>query len=124
MIAEHNCLRLPDLEVARIGGGTANLGAFCGQKLVLFFCASTDSEEIAAFGGLVDAFGRAGAWVVGLPPAERAAFDMLAGCFPEMEEARPEEGATFVVDRDGVPRHCWWGPGHALEALDAVRERP
>lgn len=100
------------------------MASFCGQKLVVFFCAETDSEEVAAFAGLMIAFERAGAWVIGLPTSERAAFETLASHFPEMGAARPEDGATFVIDRDGVPRHVWPGCGHARAALKAARERP
>jgi peroxiredoxin len=124
MSAQTNCLRLADLPVSPIGGGTANLAGFCGQKLVVYFCADTDSEEVAAFAGLMNAFERAGAWVIGLRPSERAAFEMLASHFPDMTAARPEDGATFVIDRDGIPRHFWAGCGHARAALEATRERP
>jgi hypothetical protein len=115
---------LLDFPVALIDGGSVNLAHFCGQKLVVHFCAPGAAGEIAAFESLAEAFEEAGAWRVAASTADVAAFEALAGRFVHPAPPRPEAGGTFVIDRDGVPRHFWPGPGHARAALDIARERP
>ena len=116
--------RPPDVDVALIGGGKAHLSDFRGQKLVVHFCPASARADIAAFDALRDAFARAGAWLVTADPADREAFRALAGAFPDFGNGVPEDGATFVIERDGVPRYVWPGFGNAQEALVAVCERP
>ena len=140
------CNRL-DTPVTLVGGGAANLGDFCGQKLVVFFCPASEDEaaaEIRAFEALAHDFEHAGAWVVGIVgegfhesqsgfadthihlgiDPDAAAFRRLADCLPpEARPARPE-GATFVVGRDGGVDQAWARGGHAAEALAVARERP
>ena len=114
----------PAVEVALLAGGTAQLSCFRGQKLVVHFCPATATAELAEFDALRDAFVRAGAWLVTADPADARAFRALAGYFPEFGNAVPEDGATFVIDRDGIPRYVWPGLGNGREALIAVCERP
>jgi peroxiredoxin len=113
-----------DIEVGLMTGGTAHLSYFRGQKLVVHFCPGSATAELAAFDALRDAFAKAGAWLITADPADRAAFYALAGYFPEFGHGVPEDGATFVIDRDGIPRYVWPGFGNAQEALVAVCERP
>ena len=114
----------PDVEVVLLGGGTAHLSNFRGQKVVVHFCHAAASADLAAFDALKDAFAQAGAWLVTADPADRDAFYALGDYFPEFGNAVPEDGATFVIDRDGIPRYVWPGVGNAQEALVAIRERP
>ena len=113
-----------DVEVALAAGGTAHLSYFRGQKVVVHFCPPGATAELAAFDGLREDFGHAGAWLLTADPADRAAFFALAHYFPEFGNGVPEDGATFVIDRDGIPRYVWPGFGKAREALLAVCERP
>jgi len=113
-----------DVEVTLAAGGTAHLSYFRGQKVVVHFCPAGATAELAAFDALRDAFVHAGAWLVTADPADRDAFYALAGYFPEFGNGVPEDGATFVIDRDGIPRYVWPGIGNAQEALLAVCERP
>ncbi len=85
---------------------------------------SPDRRRLGASVLFQDAFVRAGAWLVTADPADRQAFNALAEYFPDFGNAVPEDGATFVIDRDGVPRYVWPGFGNAQEALLAVCERP
>lgn len=141
------CNRLPDVPIALIGGGSANLAHFCGQKLVVLFCPAdreAAEREIAAYEKLAPAFENAGAWVVGLV-AGRApglhgkpnsahihlgvdtggrAFRELATHFPDSDEAKPAAGAAFLINRDGNVRYALLGTGHAQETLERARERP
>ena len=116
--------RPSDVEVALIGGGTTHLSDFHGQKVVVHFCPASQSDEIAAFDALRDAFVQAGAWLVTADPADTKAFHALAGYFPDFGNAVADDGATFVIDRNGIPRYVWPGFGNAREALLAVCERP
>src|SRR5690349_3094053 len=118
------CLHHRPLLASRIGGGSVDLSDFARQKLVVYFCSGTDSEEVAAFGALAKSFERAGAWVVGIHSSDHAAFAALSSLYSASAKGRPEDGATFVIDRDGHLRHFWPGPGHARDALEVVRERP
>src|SRR5689334_19368631 len=129
MAADLTCNRL-DAPVSLVGGGSANLGDFCGQKLVVFFCPAAETEaaaEIQAYEALAHAFEQVGAWVVGIVgegphevshkradtrihlgiDPDGAAFRRLAKCLPP--EARPArgKGATFVVGRDGGVDRAW-----------------
>lgn len=113
-----------DIEVALLDGGSAHLSFFRGQKLVVHFCPASAAAELAAFDALRDAFVQAGAWLITADIADRQAFRALAGYFPDFGNAVPEDGATFVIDRDGIPRYVWPGFGNAGEALLAVCERP
>ena len=113
-----------DVEVALVGGGTAHLSYFRGQKLIVHFCPASATAEIAAFDALRDAFAGAGAWLITADPADHDAYRALAGYFPDFIHGVPEDGATFVIDRDGIPRYVWPGLGNAHEALLAVCERP
>ena len=113
-----------DLEVALLGGGTAHLSYFRGQKVILHFCPRSATAELAAFDALRDAFASAGAWLITADIADRDAFRALASYFPDFGNAVPEDGATFVIERDGIPRYVWPGFGNAQEALVAVCERP
>jgi peroxiredoxin len=139
--------RLPDVPVELIGGGSANLAHFCGQKLVVLFCPAdreAAGREIAAYEKLAPAFENAGTWVVGLV-AGRApglnghpgsahihlgvdaggrAFHELATHFPNSDEAKPAAGAAFLINRDGNVGYAWLGVGHATKALERARERP
>ena len=145
MVGAPVCNRL-DVPVRLIAGGSTNLGHFCGQKLVVFFCPAEDkaaADEIRAYERLAPEFEHRGAWVVGIldKPGREAhekssphinlgvdpdgtAFRQLAGGLPA--GARPERasGATFIVGRDGAIHHAWPRGGHAAEALEGVRERP
>lgn len=141
------CNRLPDVPIELIGGGSANLAHFCGQKLVVVFCPAereAAEREIAAYEALAPQFENAGAWVVGLVAGRRPglhgkpssahihlgvdaggrAFRELAAHFPAPDEARPAAGAAFLINRDGNVRYAWLGAGHAPEALERARERP
>jgi len=113
-----------DIEVALLAGGTSHLSYFRGQKAVVHFCPPSATADLAAFDALRDAFAHAGAWLLTADPTDRQAFYALAGYFPEFGNGVPEDGATFVIDRDGVPRYVWPGFGNAQEALLAVCERP
>src|SRR5689334_24140321 len=113
-----------DVEVALTAGGTAHLYYFRGQKLVVHFCPATATAELAAFDALKDDFAQAGAWLITADPADRQAFYALASYFPEFGNGVPEDCATFVIDRDGIPRYVWPGFGNVQEALVAVCERP
>ena len=140
------CNRL-DAPVALVGGGIANLGDFCGQKLIVFFCPSGADEaaaEIRAYEALAHQFENSGAWVVGIVgegfdeirhasadtrihlgiDPDGATFRRLAACLPA--EARPvrADGATFVIGRDNGVDRAWPRSGHAARALEAARERP
>ena len=140
------CNRL-DAPLTLVGGGSANLGDFCGQKLVVFFCPSGEEEaaaEIAAYEALAHEFEQTGAWVVGIVgeglheihhahadtrinlgiDPDGAAFRRLTECLPA--EARPgrTDGATFVIGRDSGVDQAWPHAGHAVRALAAARERP
>ena len=113
-----------DIEVALDDGGTAHLSYFRGQKVVVHFCPPSAKAELDAFDALREDFARAGAWLVTADPADRDAFAALAGYFPDFGNGVPEDGATFVIERDGVPRYVWPGFGNGGEALLAVYERP
>lgn len=113
-----------DIEVALIAGGTAHLSYFRGQKVVVHFCPATAAAELAEFDALREALAAAGAWLITADIADRKAFFALASYFPEFGNGVPEDGATFVIDRDGIPRYVWPGFGNAQEALLAVFERP
>ena len=113
-----------DVEVSLTAGGTTHLSYFRGQKLVVHFCPGSATAELAAFDALRESFARAGAWLVTADPADRKGFHALASYFPEFGNAVPEDGATFVIERDGIPRYVWPGFGNAHEALLAVCERP
>jgi len=113
-----------DIEVALLAGGTTHLSFFRGQKVVVHFCPAGARAELAAFDALRDDFADAGAWLVTADTADRKAFYALAGYFPEFGNGVPEDGATFVIERDGVPRYVWPGFGNAHEALIAVCQRP
>jgi len=139
--------RLPDVPIELIGGGSANLAHFCGQKLVVFFCPAdreAAEREIAAYEALAPGFQHAGAWVVGLvagrAPGLRGeprsaqihlgadaggrAFRELAAHFPQSSGAIPSAGAAFLINQDGTVRDAWSGAGHAGDALKSARERP
>jgi peroxiredoxin len=145
MTADLHCTRLPDVPIALADGGTINLGHFCGQKLVVFFCPIGDSaaaaREVAAYEGMALDFEHAGAWVIGImdskieAPLEGhgihfgidvggSAFRALASFVPENIEIGAERGTTFLIDRDGGVRAAWAGCGHAAQALEVARERP
>lgn len=113
-----------DIEVALASGGSAHLSYFRGQKVVVHFCPAGATDELAAFDALREDFAHAGAWLVTASPDDREAFYALAGYFPEFGNGVPEDGATFVIDRDGIPRYVWPGFGNAHEALLAVCQRP
>jgi peroxiredoxin len=113
-----------DVEVTLLDGGTAHLSYFRGQKLVVHFCPASALGELAAFDALRDAFSSAGAWLITADIADRESFRALAAYFPDFGNAVPEDGATFVIERDGIPRYVWPGFGNAEEALLAVCERP
>ncbi len=141
------CERLPDARLRLLDGGAANLGHFCGQKLVVFFCAAGGPQaaaaEIEAYRALAGQFQDAGAWMIGVIASaadapedsagphinlgldpDGAAFRALIGHFPHLLEASPADGIAFVIDRDGSVRHAFPGPGRARDTLEGVRERP
>ena len=146
MSGEILCNRL-DVPVTLVGGGSANLGHFCGQKLVIFFCPADDaaaSAEIQAYEKLAAEFEHSGAWLVGIvdegahemhgKPAgshinlgidpDGAAFRQLAASLPAGAGLSRSQGATFIVGRDGGVHHAWALSGHSTRALEAARERP
>src|SRR3954471_19235766 len=68
MTGELLCNRL-DVPVTLVGGGSTNLGHFCGQKLVVFFCPADEAAaaaEIQAYRALASEFEHGGAWLVGI----------------------------------------------------------
>jgi peroxiredoxin len=140
------CNRL-GVPVTLVGGGSTNLGHFCGQKLVIFFCPAADAAaaaEIQAYEALAAEFEHSGAWVVGIVDEgahevhgalagahinlgidpDGAAFRQLAGSLPPDTGLARAQGATFIVGRDGGIHYAWPHGGHATRALEAARERP
>ncbi len=113
-----------DVEVTLLGGGTTRLASFRGQKVIVHFCPASQPDEIARFDALREQFAAAGTWLITADPADRQAFRALAEYFPDFGNGVPEDGATFVIDRDGVPRYVWPGFGNAEEALLAACARP
>lgn len=146
MAGEILCNRV-DVPVTLVGGGSTNLGHFCGQKLVIFFCpadVAAAAAEIRAYEALAEEFEHSGAWVLGVveegahdmhgtPAGARvnlgidpdgAAFRQLAGNLAPDIELDPSRGATFIIGRDGGIHYAWPENGHAVRALAAARERP
>ena len=62
--------KAPTFRLKRDGGGEVSLADFAGRTLVLYFYPKADTEgctrQAQAFSGLVKAFGKAGASVVGV----------------------------------------------------------
>jgi peroxiredoxin len=118
------CDRLTDLDIALSGGGVAHLADFRGQKLIVHFCPAGATADLLAFDALRDDYAAAGAWLITADPADEGAYRALASYFPDFIHADPQDGATFVIERDGIPRYVWPGFGNAGEALVAVCDRP
>ena len=142
------CPRLADIPIALVDGGTANLSHFCGQKLIVFFCPAGDPDaadrEIETYERLARGFDGVGAWVLGIVPTpeatarevadaarihlgldpDGAVFKALSATLPEEVPVKAEEGAAFLIDRDGAVRTVWPGCGHAAAALATAHERP
>jgi peroxiredoxin len=146
MAGELLCNRL-DVPVNLVDGGSTNLGHFCGQKLVIFFCPAADgaaAAEVGTYEALAGEFEHSGAWVVGIVDEDAheihggsanarinlgtdpdgTAFRRLVDNLPPKVKLARSEGATFVVGRDGAIHYAWADGGHAARALEAARERP
>ena len=147
MMATALCKNPAGIMLPLLAGGLLDLTSFQGQKLVIFFCPAADPDsaasEIRSYERLRPEFEAAGAWVVGILPADDDAARFAAspchltiGIDPEGAALRrlaerafgPVEvgknGGTFVIDRDGRLRRSWDSCGHAAAALESARERP
>ena len=56
--------------------------------------------------------------------AIESSYRALAGYFPDFIHANPADGATFVIERDGIPRYVWPGFGNAREARGKTISAP
>ncbi|MGN6550884.1 MAG: peroxiredoxin [Pararhizobium sp.] len=143
----------PDFALPRDGGGTVSLSEQKGRPVVLYFYPKDDTSgctsEAIAFTGLADAFGKAGAVVIGMSPDSAASHDkfiakhglnvILAadedrqvlekyGVWKEKSmygrKYMGVERTTVLVGPDGRIARVWPKvkvPGHAEEVLEAVK---
>ena len=145
--------KAPDFSLPRDGGGSISLADFAGRKLVLFFYPKADTagctREAIEFSGLVQAFAKAGAGVIGVsadPVARQDRFrdkHALAVALASDEDKRmlaaygvwTEKSmygrrfmgivrTTFLIDRNGRIARVWpkvTVEGHAEEVLAAAK---
>lgn len=143
----------PDFTLATDGGGEVTLSALKGQPVVLYFYPKDDTsgctKEAEQFRDLHDAFGAAGARVLGLSKDPVKSHDRFKAKYdlPFTLVSDPEcqvceaygvwveknmygrkymgiERSTFLIDAEGVIRQVWRKvkvPGHAQKVLDAVQ---
>lgn len=146
--------RVPDLELTLDDGSTARLSDYAGKWLVLYFYPKDNTSgctrESQDFRDLHDAFGKAGARVLGasrdsvkshagfrakhdLPfalasdPAEALckAFDVIREKNMYGRKVLGIQRSTFLIAPDGRIHAAWRGvrvPGHAQTVLDALRQ--
>ncbi len=144
----------PGFSLPATGGETVSLSDLAGKIVVLFMYPRDDTsgctKEAIGFSEAQDAFGAAGAVVLGLskdPMASHEKFAQKRGLtVPLLSDENDQtveaygawkeknmygrkfmgiERSTFLIDRDGVLRRVWRKvkvPGHVDDVLAAVRE--
>jgi peroxiredoxin Q/BCP len=145
--------QLPDFNLPRDGGGSLGTADLHGRTAVLYFYPKDDTsgctKEALGFRDALDAFGAAGATVVGISKDSVASHDKFKskhglnfalvsdvdgklceafGVWVEKSMYGKKymgiERSTFVVDGDGAIRKAWRQvkvPGHVEEVLEAVK---
>ncbi|MGM0584757.1 MAG: thioredoxin-dependent thiol peroxidase [Pseudomonadota bacterium] len=143
----------PDFALARDGGGEVRLSDLRGKSVVLYFYPKDDTsgctKEAIAFTGALEAFGEAGAVVLGVsrdPVSKhdkfKAKHDLGITLLSDEDGSVCEtygvwveksmygkkymgvERATFLIDAQGRVARIWRKvkvPGHAEEVLEAAR---
>ncbi|HZD25487.1 MAG TPA: thioredoxin-dependent thiol peroxidase, partial [Alphaproteobacteria bacterium] len=146
--------KAPDFSLPRDGGGTVSLKALKGRTVVLYFYPKDDTpgctSEAIAFTGLDEAFGKAGAVVVGISPDSPAKHDkfkakhglsVVLGADEDQQVCQAYgvwvqksmygrtymgvERSTFLIDAKGRIARVWRKvkvKGHAEAVLEAVTE--
>ena len=146
-------MQAPGFTLPRDGGGQLSLSDFGGKKVVLYFYPKDDTSGCTAqaidFSGMKDAFGEAGAVVIGMSPdpvkkhdkfRDKHGLDVILAADEEKStldaygvwqeksmygrKYMGVERSTFLIDGNGKIARIWRKvkvPGHADEVLEAVK---
>ena len=146
-------MQAPGFTLPRDGGGQLSLSDFGGKKVVLYFYPKDDTSGCTAqaidFSGMKDAFGEAGAVVIGMSPdpvkkhdkfRDKHVLDVILAADEEKSTLEAYgvwqetsmygrkymgvERSTFLIDGNGKIARIWRKvkvPGHADEVLEAVK---
>ncbi|WP_088342915.1 MULTISPECIES: peroxiredoxin [Rhodomicrobium] len=145
--------KAPDFELPQAGGESVKLSGFKGRPVVIFFYPKDDTsgctKEALDFTERLDAFGEAGAQVIGISPdsvkshgkfrdkhgltvtlladEEKTAIQAYGVWAEKKMYGRAYMGvdrSTFLIGNDGTIARIWRGvkvPGHVDEVLAAVK---
>jgi peroxiredoxin Q/BCP len=145
-------MKAPDFELPDADGKTVRLSQLKGRLVVIYFYPKDDTSgctaEAKGFSGLMDAFEKAGADVIGISPDNptshskfAAKYDLGVRLLSDEEKVAAQaygvwaeksmygrkymgvERSTFLVDASGTIAKSWRKvkvPGHAEEVLAAV----
>jgi peroxiredoxin len=136
---------IPELDLAKAGGGVVNPSNFAGHQLIVVFC-PTDPGAAARE---LDEFSRHGselcgddAWIIGIcnnttgaaaaenslcfPVAvdqENSAWSSFQTLLKPQERQEREPGSVFLFGRGGGLQRTWTGGGHAREVMQELKQR-
>lgn len=131
---------IPDVALARVGGGSVNPSDFAGHSLVVVFCPvdlAAEVHELQEFAQHACQLESYDAWLItihrsdaapapgpGCPTASAIDPDDLAwAAFLDIVDSTTlnrDEGSTFLFGRGGSLHHVWPGSGHAARVVDEL----
>lgn len=134
---------IPDVALARVGGGSVNPSYFVGHPLVVVFCPvdqAAEAHELREFAKRACQLVSYDAWLItihrnGAAPAQEPGcpaasaidpHDLAWAAFLDIADAntlKRDEGATFLFGRGGSLQHVWPGSGHAARVIDELSQQ-
>ena len=144
MAASNLKFGIPDIQVAKAGGGLVNPSDFAGHQLVVLFCPTAPDaadKELAEYGVHRSELCENDAWIIGIrdqssalcSAAPESSFSVLSDDdgkawsafqrLPGQGGQRREAGAVFLFGRGGALQHAWAGSGHVEEVMRELKQR-
>ena len=136
---------IPNIELAKTGGGTVNPSAFAGHQLVVVFCPSKPSaaaQELSDYGAHASELCSNDAWIIAVCDEEaasstaarhsgfsvatdrhRTGWSAFQNLSKNLARQDPEWGAVFLFGRGGALQRVWAGSGHAHEVMRELNQR-
>lgn len=136
---------IPDIKLAKVGGGVVNPSDFAGHQLIIVFCPTEPNaaaRELSEYGSHASELCHNDAWIMGICDDEanssiaagegclsvavdrdRAAWAAFQNLSRHRHEPQREEGGVFLFGRGGSLQRAWVGGAHASEVMRELKQR-
>ena len=136
---------IPNVDLAKVGGGFVNPSDFAGHQLIVVFCPTDPSaaaQELSEYSACASELCANDAWIIGICDDEaasaiaarqscfsvatdqqRAAWSAFQKLSKHRTRQERDAGAAFLFSRGGSLQRAWAGGGHASEVMRELKQR-